>query len=93
MGNWTDVLSTCLAASAASTLGLERTGGFETVAFCEIDPFCPPRAGEALALEFPAIDVRASPQTALLPMELPSMSSAAGSPARTSPSLGARSGH
>lgn len=21
-------------------LGLERTGGFETVAFCEIDPFC-----------------------------------------------------
>lgn len=22
------------------TLGLERTGGFETVAFCEIDPFC-----------------------------------------------------
>lgn len=22
------------------SLGLERTGGFETVAFCEIDPFC-----------------------------------------------------
>jgi DNA (cytosine-5)-methyltransferase 1 len=22
------------------TLGLERTGGFKTVAFCEIDPFC-----------------------------------------------------
>ena len=21
-------------------LGLERTGGFKTVAFCEIDPFC-----------------------------------------------------
>ena len=21
-------------------LGLERTGGFRTVAFCEIDPFC-----------------------------------------------------
>jgi DNA (cytosine-5)-methyltransferase 1 len=30
----------CSPASAASTLGLERTGGFETVAFCEIDPFC-----------------------------------------------------
>lgn len=22
------------------SLGLERTGGFETVAFCEIDPYC-----------------------------------------------------
>ena len=22
------------------SLGLERTGGFETVAFCEIDKFC-----------------------------------------------------
>ena len=22
------------------SLGLDRTGGFETVAFCEIDPFC-----------------------------------------------------
>jgi DNA (cytosine-5)-methyltransferase 1 len=22
------------------SLGLERAGGFETVAFCEIDPFC-----------------------------------------------------
>lgn len=22
------------------SLGLERTGGFETVAFCEIEPFC-----------------------------------------------------
>ena len=22
------------------SLGLERTGGFETAAFCEIDPFC-----------------------------------------------------
>ncbi len=27
-------------ASGAFSLGLERTGGFETVAFCEIDPFC-----------------------------------------------------
>ena len=22
------------------SLGLERTGGFETICFCEIDPFC-----------------------------------------------------
>ena len=22
------------------SLGLERTGGFKTVAFCEIDPYC-----------------------------------------------------
>jgi DNA (cytosine-5)-methyltransferase 1 len=27
-------------ASAAFDLGLERTGGFKTTAFCEIDPFC-----------------------------------------------------
>jgi DNA (cytosine-5)-methyltransferase 1 len=25
---------------AGFSLGLERTGGFETVAFCEVDPFC-----------------------------------------------------
>jgi DNA (cytosine-5)-methyltransferase 1 len=31
------------------SLGLERTGGFKTVAFCEIEPFPPPRAGETLA--------------------------------------------
>jgi len=34
------------------SLGLERTGGFETVAFCEIDPFC----REVLAKHWP--DVR-----------------------------------
>jgi DNA (cytosine-5)-methyltransferase 1 len=28
------------------SLGLERTGGFETVAFCEIDPFCRRRLSE-----------------------------------------------
>ena len=31
------------------SLGLERTGGFETVAFCEIDPFCRRVLAEALA--------------------------------------------
>lgn len=30
----------CFRASADFSLGLERTGGFETVAFCEINPFC-----------------------------------------------------
>jgi len=29
----------CFRASVAFSLGLERTGGFETVAFCEIEPF------------------------------------------------------
>lgn len=32
-------------------LGLERTGGFETVAFCEIDPFCQ----EVLAKHWPNV--------------------------------------
>lgn len=30
----------------AFSLGLERTGGFETAAFCEIDPFCQRRLAE-----------------------------------------------
>ena len=33
------------------SLGLERTGGFETVAFCEIDPFC----REVLAKHWPDV--------------------------------------
>ena len=41
------------------SLGLERTGGFETVAFCEIDPFC----RRVLAKHWPKVpcyeDVRA----------------------------------
>lgn len=35
------------------SLGLERTGGFETVAFCEIDPFC----RRILAKHWPRIPV------------------------------------
>ena len=31
------------------SLGLERTGGFETVAFCEIEPYCRKGIGETLA--------------------------------------------
>lgn len=33
------------------SLGLERAGGFETVAFCEIEPFCQKR----LAVRFPGV--------------------------------------
>lgn len=33
------------------SLGLERTGGFQTVAFCEIDPFC----RRVLAKRFPGV--------------------------------------
>jgi DNA (cytosine-5)-methyltransferase 1 len=33
------------------SLGLERTGGFETVAFCEIDPFC----RQVLAKHWPTV--------------------------------------
>tara|TARA_R110000823_G_scaffold300512_1_gene421335 strand:- start:730 stop:1467 length:738 start_codon:yes stop_codon:yes gene_type:complete len=35
------------------SLGLERTGGFETVAFCEIDPFCQ----KVLAKHWPEVSV------------------------------------
>lgn len=35
------------------SLGLERTGGFETVAFCEIDPF----ARRVLAKNFPGVPI------------------------------------
>lgn len=35
------------------SLGLERTGGFETVAFCEIDPFC----RRVLAKHWPEVPV------------------------------------
>src|SRR6185312_1598473 len=35
------------------SLGLERTGGFETVAFCEIDPFC----RRVLAKHWPGIPI------------------------------------
>lgn len=34
-------------------LGLERTGGFETVAFCEIDPFCQ----KVLAKHWPGVPI------------------------------------
>jgi DNA (cytosine-5)-methyltransferase 1 len=33
------------------SLGLERTGGFETAAFCEIDPFC----RQVLAKHWPGV--------------------------------------
>lgn len=49
------------------SLGLERTGGFKTVAFCEIDPFCRrvlahhwpdvPILGDVSTAEFPDADV------------------------------------
>jgi DNA (cytosine-5)-methyltransferase 1 len=43
------------------SLGLERTGGFETAAFCEIDPYCQ----KVLAKNFPGVpchdDVRTYP--------------------------------
>jgi len=35
------------------SLGLERTGGFETVAFCEIDPFC----RQVLAKHWPSVPI------------------------------------
>ena len=35
------------------SLGLERTGGFETVAFCEIDPFC----RQVLAKHWPGVPI------------------------------------
>lgn len=35
------------------SLGLERTGGFETVAFCEIDPFC----RQILAKHWPGVPI------------------------------------
>jgi len=35
------------------SLGLERTGGFETVAFCEIDPFC----RKVLAKHWPSVPI------------------------------------
>ncbi len=37
------------------SLGLERTGGFETVAFCEIDPFC----RRVLAKHWPEVPIHA----------------------------------
>src|SRR4051812_7514343 len=35
------------------SLGLERTGGFETVAFCEIDPYC----RKVLAKHWPGVKI------------------------------------
>src|SRR3990167_4118359 len=40
-------------ASAAFSLGLERTGGFEAVAFCEIEPFCK----RVLAKHWPGVPI------------------------------------
>jgi len=40
-------------ASAAFSLGLERTGGFETVAFCEIEPF----PQKVLAKHWPGVPI------------------------------------
>ncbi|HEY8343361.1 MAG TPA: DNA (cytosine-5-)-methyltransferase [Calditerricola sp.] len=49
------------------SLGLERTGGFQTVAFCEIEPFCQrvlakhwpevPNLGDIEQAEFPEADI------------------------------------
>ncbi len=51
------------------SLGLERTGGFETVAFCEIDPFCQ----RVLAKHWPGVpiydDVRTIPLNAVGPVD------------------------
>lgn len=40
-------------ASAAFSLGLDRAGGFETVAFCEIEPFCQ----KVLAKHWPGVPI------------------------------------
>lgn len=70
------------------SLGLERTGGFETVAFCEIEEF--PR--RVLAKHWPEVpcyhDVRKLTGDALRRDGLPSMSLPAGSLAKTSASQG-----
>lgn len=51
-------------------LGLERTGGFETVAFCEIDPFCQ----RVLAKHWPEVpcyyDVRTLAGKAVAPIDV-----------------------
>jgi hypothetical protein len=63
-------------------LGLERTGGFETVAFCEIDPFC----RRVLAKHWPEVpcyhDVRELTAEGSRQMEFPSIASPADSPAK-----------
>jgi len=52
------------------SLGLERTGGFETVAFCEIDPFC----RRVLAKHWPGVpihdDVRELTADAIGPVDI-----------------------
>ncbi len=52
------------------SLGLERTGGFETVAFCEIDPFC----RQVLAKHWPDVpifeDVRELTADAIGPVDI-----------------------
>jgi DNA (cytosine-5)-methyltransferase 1 len=40
-------------------LGLERTGGFKTVAFCEIEPFCQ----QVLAMRWPGVPIHADVRT------------------------------
>jgi DNA (cytosine-5)-methyltransferase 1 len=45
------------------SLGLERTGGFETVAFCEIDPFC----RQVLAQYWPEVPILDDVRTAEFP--------------------------
>jgi hypothetical protein len=66
------------------SLGLERTGGFKTVAFCEIEPFC--RASwRNTGLRCPATMTSETSQPNVSEqMELPLMSSVEGSPAKTS---------
>ena len=48
------------------SLGLERTGGFETVAFCEIDPYC----RKVLAKHWPEVSAMTTSEP-LLPLDLP----------------------
>ena len=45
------------------SLGLERTGGFKTVAFCEIDPFC----RKVVAKHWPGVKIYEDVKTLTLP--------------------------
>lgn len=65
------------------SLGLERTGGFETVAFCEIEEFLVEYWRNTGQRFLAIMTLENSQQISLLPMELPSMSSVADFHAKT----------